>query len=284
MPDFKQEINQYILNRTDKEHLGKSVTADAMRYAINNNGKRVRPQILLRFLYDLTGDYKEGLAAGCALEMVHTYSLVHDDLPAMDNDDYRRNQPTVHKKFREDIAILAGDGLLTEAFTVLSEGHYDPETAMRLVWNLSDFAGVRGMVYGQELDLFAEEKKAELDELPVIHKNKTGKLLAAPLLMACAIAKRPDLYSIMEEIGYTFGLAFQVQDDVLDVTTNLKKTGEVSSDVSNNKTTYATAMSLDEATAFANRLYDEVEKKMESLHLANNTALELLKQLSGRSV
>lgn len=280
MPDFKQLIDEALLERLNAEHIGNSLVADAMRYAILNGGKRVRPQLLVRFLYDLTDDYHAGILAALALEMVHTYSLVHDDLPAMDNDDYRRNQLTVHKKFSEDIAILAGDGLLTEAFVALAEGNYPS----KVTGILSDHAGVKGMIYGQELDLKLEDKEISLEQLKEIHRYKTGKLLSAPFMMACVIANREEYLKDAEEIGMMYGLAFQIQDDILDVTKNLKKEGEESSDLKNHKNTYVKYMSVKEAKQQVKDLYDKILDKLNALPLKHETTVAFLESLFDRDI
>ncbi len=280
MPDFKQMINDAINSRFTDGSIIDSTVKDAMHYAITNGGKRVRPQLLLRFLYDLCGEVQPGLKAAVALEMIHTYSLVHDDLPAMDNDDYRRNQLTVHKKFTEDIAILAGDGLLTEAFVCASEGNYPSE----LIRILASQAGANGMIYGQELDLKYEGKEISLDELKKIHEYKTGKLLSAPLMMACIIANKEEYLEEAEAIGMAYGLAFQIQDDILDVTKNLKKEGEESSDLKNHKNTYVKYMSIAEANEAVRNLYDEILQRYHKLPLLHQSTEEFLETLLLRQI
>ena len=281
MPDFTSIVNieihkqlQYCRMESDSEILS------AMSYGITNGGKRIRPRLLLSLLYDLTGEYEKGLGAACALEMIHTYSLIHDDLPAMDNDDYRRNQLTVHKKFGEANGILAGDALLTQAFVILGKEGYSAD----VVAELAEAAGVNGMIFGQELDLRYEETEISLDTLKMIHRYKTGKLLSVPLILAALIADKKEYTSVLRECGYQLGLAFQIQDDVLDVTKNLKKSGEESSDVRNQKNTYLTFKSIQQAIKDADDLYEEVIGIISSLPLRHHTTEELIESLIQREI
>ena len=281
MPDFTLIINEEIKKQLEACRMdGESEILSAMSYGITNGGKRIRPRILLSLLYDLTGEYQKGLGAACALEMIHTYSLIHDDLPAMDNDDYRRNQLTVHKKFGEANGILAGDALLTQAFVILGKEGYTSD----VVKELAEAAGVNGMIYGQELDLRYEEAKISLDTLKEIHRYKTGKLLSAPLILAALIAGKKEYTEVLRECGYQLGLAFQIQDDVLDVTKNLKKAGEESSDVRNQKNTYLTFKSINEAVEDADILYAEAIHTIASLPLKHHTTEELIRSLIQREI
>lgn len=284
MLDFKAIIDDALRQRLDVSVIGDSIVSDAMRYAVYNGGKRVRPQLLLRMLYDLTGDYKKGLDAACALEMIHTYSLIHDDLPAMDNDDYRRGQYTVHKKYGEDIGVLAGDGLLTQAFVCLSKTDLPSDIIVDLIYELSDSAGVTGMIYGQELDLKSEGQKIELEKLQQIHRHKTGKLLKAPVVMASLIAEKKDMVEKMTLLGEKIGLAFQIQDDVFDQTKHLKNPDATeSSDSKNDKVTYLSFYSVEQATQIAEILYKEVYEELMELNCDNHSVIELIEGLSFRA-
>lgn len=169
-----------------------STTKSAMLYSLTARGKRIRPLLLYTVLKGYGIDPAIGNPFACALEMIHTYSLIHDDLPAMDNDDLRRGLPTCHKQFNEATAILAGDGLLTYAFEVAASSTESSETVVKCISILSKMAGPSGMVYGQQLDLEAENKDIDWEMLQRIHEHKTGCLLTAPLLMASTLAKHEE--------------------------------------------------------------------------------------------
>ncbi|QDU80319.1 Farnesyl diphosphate synthase [Polystyrenella longa] len=214
---------------------------ESMSYSLLAGGKRLRPALVLIACEACGGDLQAALPAACAIEMVHTYSLIHDDLPAMDDDDLRRGHPTNHRQFDEATAILAGDGLLTYAFEVIAN-HQKPESAaLSCVLELSAAAGPEGMVGGQMADLQAEtETITELDGLEKIHFRKTGRLLRAALRMGAITGGADDLtLSALSEYGYCLGLAFQITDDLLDITGNQAKMGKaVQKDQSHGKATY----------------------------------------------
>jgi len=220
--------------------------AEAMRYSLRAGGKRVRPVLCMLAAEAAGGHAEAALPSGLALEYIHTYSLIHDDLPAMDDDDLRRGKPTSHKVFGEGQAILAGDGLLTEAFQVLaSESSLSAESRLELVSILAEAAGWRGMVGGQSLDLEGERltqtgQTYGLDHLQLIHRLKTGALLRAALEMgAVAAGAPPGIRSALREAGAAMGLAFQIQDDLLDETSTDAKMGKrVNKDQGKGKITY----------------------------------------------
>lgn len=232
-----------------------------MEYALMAGGKRMRPAFLFAVLKDYGIDEKEGWPAAAALEMVHTYSLIHDDLPAMDNDDLRRGKPTAHKAFNEAVAILAGDGLLTRAFEVLAQGYEkDPALAVQLVKILSHLAGYEGMVYGQDLDLLYENQAdVSLEILTRIEDYKTGKLLTAALQMAAAIAKADQDQIIWQQLGKTIGVAFQIQDDILEVTSSEDAMGKSLSDARNCKSTIVSLLGIEKAKEKLQACQDEID-------------------------
>lgn len=238
---------------------------DAMRYSLFNGGKRVRPILA----------YASGLAVGdtltqaqqasldsvaCALECVHAYSLVHDDLPAMDDDDLRRGKPTCHIAFDEATAILAGDALQTLAFELLSDApHLDAACKLALLQQLTRASGVRGMVLGQAIDLAAVNQQLNLDQLETMHRHKTGALISASVAMG-AIVCGADTTRLQALTTYAdaIGLAFQVQDDILDVTTDTAILGkQQGADVARNKPTYVSLLGLDNARAKAQELHQQ---------------------------
>lgn len=191
----------------------------AMAYSVDAGGKRLRPLLLLSIVAMYDGVVAEALPAATALEFVHTYSLIHDDLPAMDNDDLRRGQPTNHKQFGEALAILAGDALLTDAFAILSQ-HY-PEKGAALVQILAEAAGSSGMVAGQVLDMDGEQTQYDLATLKQMHQAKTGALIQAGVAMGSLFVAIPEADQVaLADFAAAFGLGFQIKDDINDVTKN----------------------------------------------------------------
>jgi geranylgeranyl diphosphate synthase, type II len=230
---------------------------EAMAYSLLVGGKRIRPIFLEATIDALGGNSDQGLAASCALEMIHTYSLIHDDLPAMDDDDYRRGQKTNHKVFGEATAILAGDALLTHAFSVLTApGHaLSAEIQVQLVSELSRFAGAEGMVGGQMADLLGENGDLTLQELSYIHEHKTGDLLKCAVRMGCHIGGANEgQLNALSAYAFHIGMAFQIQDDILDEIGDEQKLGkQVGSDRKQEKTTYVSICGLDGARQELNK-------------------------------
>lgn len=233
--------------------------AEAMRYAGLVGGKRIRPFLVYASGYALGADPRTLDAAACAVELVHAYSLVHDDLPAMDNDDFRRGRPTTHRAFGEANAILAGDALHTLAFAQLAKSGLPSDVRIRMVEVLADALGAVGMAGGQAIDLALTGKEATLETLQDMHARKTGALIRASANMgACTVrrAKDPQAQAI-DRYADALGLAFQVWDDVLDVTGDLASLGkDPGSDLAANKATFVRLLGLDGARAEAQRLRD----------------------------
>ncbi len=224
----------------------------AMSYSLEAGGKRLRPLLVLAALRAFGKDPLIGLDTACAIEMIHTYSLIHDDLPSMDDDDLRRGKPTNHKVFGEATAILAGDGLLTLAFGVLAnqeQARLNPAVAIELVAELSKAAGAEGMVGGQVADMEGEQRYLHLSELEYIHIHKTGKLLSYSILAGAILAGADEEEKKhLREYAYHLGLAFQIRDDILDIEGSEAKIGKpVGSDETNHKSTYPALLSLDGA-------------------------------------
>ncbi len=224
----------------------------AMSYSLEAGGKRLRPLLVLAVLRAFGKDPLIGLDTACAIEMIHTYSLIHDDLPSMDDDDLRRGKPTNHKVFGEATAILAGDGLLTLAFGVLAnqeQARLNPAVAIELVAELSKAAGAEGMVGGQVADMEGEQRDLHLSELEYIHIHKTGKLLSYSILAGAILAGADEEEKKhLREYAYHLGLAFQIRDDILDIEGSEAKIGKpVGSDETNHKSTYPALLSLDGA-------------------------------------
>ena len=242
-----------------------STTKSAMLYSLTAGGKRIRPHLLYTVLKGYSVNPEIGNPFACALEMIHTYSLIHDDLPAMDNDDLRRGLPTCHKQFDEATAILAGDGLLTYAFEVAASSNEASDTVVKCISILSQMAGPSGMVFGQQLDLEAENKEIDWNMLQRIHEHKTGCLLTAPLLMGCMLAKHEEDIPAWKKIGFSLGLAFQVQDDILDIELTAKEFGKSNSDQKNHKGTSVSILGIERAKEVMNDLYQSATHKIQSL-------------------
>lgn len=223
---------------------------NAARYSLLNGGKRLRPILTIATAEMLGSDVNIALTPACALEMIHTYSLIHDDLPCMDDDDFRRGKPSLHKAFTEAHAVLAGDFLLTYAFQVLSEAPgLTPQQRLSLIQILSKQSGGDGMIAGQVLDIESEGKTLTIEQLQQIHKCKTGALILAAVEFGAVIAGASvGQMEALQQFGREIGLAFQIVDDVLDITSSQAKHGKaVASDLINGKATYVTLLGLEGA-------------------------------------
>ncbi|GGF87138.1 polyprenyl synthetase family protein [Paenibacillus abyssi] len=250
---------------------------ESMNYSTMAGGKRLRPVFVLTAAEAVTGDQSAVDAAtpiACAVELIHTYSLIHDDLPAMDDDDFRRGKPTNHKVYGEAIAILAGDALLTHAFycvTMAAKQHQvSAETALSIVEDLSVLAGAPGMVGGQAADILGEQGVTTLADLEYIHRHKTSDLIAFSLKAGGRIggANSAQL-NALEQYGRKLGLAFQIQDDILDLIGDEQKLGKkINSDVEQNKVTYPYLIGLDESKAQVERLTAEAKQLLLAANLA----------------
>ena len=232
----------------------------AMRYSLFAGGKRLRPILLLAAADAVGMDGRRFLQSACALEMIHTYSLIHDDLPAMDDDDYRRGMPTNHKVFGEGMAILAGDGLLTLAFeTLLSQPDVPAETLNRVTREIALAAGPSGMVGGQAIDLLSEGKSPDQETMTLMHRLKTGALFRASIRSGGILAGATDSeLADLTRFAESFGLAFQITDDILDVTGSEAVLGKpIGSDERNHKATYVTVYSLTAAQKMAQEAVQE---------------------------
>ena len=239
--------------------------ADGMEYAVLNGGKRLRPFLLFATLELLNEDINKGVKSAIALEMIHSYSLVHDDLPALDNDDYRRGKLTTHKVFGEAEGILIGDSLLTYAFYVLSQKNLEllsSEQIVNIISKTSEYAGINGMIGGQMIDIQSENKKIDLETLKYIHSHKTGKLIKLPIEIACIIANvEKDKREVLEEYADLIGLAFQVKDDILDVEGTFEDLGKpVGSDVDLHKATYPSILGMEESKKILNNTVEKAKQ------------------------
>ena len=251
----------------------------AARYSLLGGGKRIRAVLVLSVCDLLGGDKAAAGQFAAAVEMLHCYSLIHDDLPCMDNDDLRRGRPSCHKAFDEATAMLAGDVLLTEAFEVVAHAPASAQACVRAARALGAGAGSRGMVYGQELDLKYEALAATEDQLRLIHRNKTGALINAAVQMGAAAAEADtETCRVLEAYAYGLGLVFQIVDDVLDVTSTPEQLGKpIGSDSENGKTTFATLYGVQGAMDLAQKLNAET---CAQLHSHFGTKAAFLEQLA----
>ncbi len=241
---------------------------ESILYSVHAGGKRIRPLLLLELLEAFHAPILEAhFQVAAALEMIHTGSLIHDDLPAMDDDDYRRGQLTNHKKFGEDLAILAGDSLFLDAFGCVAEADLPASIRVQLIALLSDASGTAGMVAGQVLDMEGEGASLTLDQLQVIHANKTGRLLAYPFQATGILLElEPAIATLLEEIGLHLGLAFQIRDDILDVTADFASLGKTpQKDLQAEKSTYPALLGLDGAQAYLDRELDACEDLLDRI-------------------
>ena len=234
-----------------------AILQESMLYSIKAGGKRLRPVMVMLACEACGGKAQDAIAPASAIEMIHTYSLIHDDLPAMDDDDIRRGRPTNHKVFGEGPAILAGDALLTFAFTVLAKYTDNGDLTKKLVGELAEAAGAAGMVGGQSADLSGEDQENNLETLQYIHTNKTARLFQASMKMGalCAGANDETVESL-SNFGLTLGLAFQVVDDLLDVTSTSEKMGkQTQKDADAGKMTYPSILGIEKSRELAAEIY-----------------------------
>ena len=247
--DKIKEINQAIYRYySQKPQVSEDLIASIL-YSVESGGKRIRPLLFLEMLEGFGMDLTEGhFDVAAALEMIHTGSLIHDDLPAMDDDDYRRGRLTNHKKFGEATAILAGDSLFLDPFGLVANAELADKIKVQLIAELSQASGTYGMVGGQMLDVEGEERQLELTELQAIHANKTGKLLTFPIVAAGIVANVSEVDLVrLHEAGALIGLAFQVRDDILDVTATFDEIGKTpKKDLLADKATYPSLLGLEQ--------------------------------------
>ncbi|MCI1975643.1 MAG: polyprenyl synthetase family protein [Limosilactobacillus sp.] len=240
LSELKEEIDQFLREKMPLD-IDQDTLAASMEYSVNAGGKRLRPALTLTTVQMLGGQVNQGvMKAAAALELLHTYSLIHDDLPAMDNDDLRRGKPTNHKKFGAGMATLAGDGLLTMAFQWVADNQLSAEVRAELSLELAKAAGPSGMVAGQARDIEGEHQRLNLDQLRYLHRQKTGALLRYAVLAGGIITNQEqDVKGLLADFGTQFGLAFQIYDDLMDVVGTTKEMGKtVHKDAGEHKNTY----------------------------------------------
>lgn len=284
----KGELIEHTLSKLIPENSAPyKILQHSARYCLLNGGKRLRPILALATAASLNGDEQTALHPACALEIIHTYSLIHDDLPCMDNDDYRRGKLTLHKVVPEGIAVLTGDYLLTLAFEVIADakGLTDSQK-INLIKVISKRAGGEGMIAGQVMDVEGENKVLTLDQLQNIHLAKTGALLTASLEIGAIVAHaNEEIMHLLQGFGRDIGLAFQIIDDVIDVTASVQKHGKkAASDLTNHKTTYVSILGVNESKELAQRLLESALSKLDCLPGNANVLRNLAKIIVNRSI
>lgn len=277
LSDYQSRVNQLLTNKLDALPVNDTRLLEAMRYGLLIGGKRMRPYLVYTTGLALGAKIEDLDGVACALECIHAYSLLHDDLPAMDDDDLRRGQPTCHKAFDEATAILAGDSLQTLAFDFLANHQFSDFSQQKmptLLQQLVAAAGYQGMCGGQALDLSATNKSISLAELEAIHKLKTGALLKASVTMAseCAPQVTNEQKAILANFAELIGLAYQVQDDIIDITSTQEQLGKPKgSDIEANKSTYPALLGLANAQQKAESLYQESLQALATLPYNTDT-------------
>lgn len=263
----KRRLVEQSLEELVKKNDEIPVITEAMRYSLFAGGKRLRPILSLMACELFDGDMEEVLPFACSIEMIHTYSLIHDDLPSMDNDDFRRGKPTSHKVFGEGFAVLAGDALLNHAFeTMAKEILRNPKTGfIRALDVISRASGISGMIGGQCIDLYYENKSIDIDTLKNMHGKKTGALISASLSVGALIAEAPDEHvANVSEFGKLIGLAFQIADDILDVEGTIAKLGKnTKKDMEQKKSNFISFYGLEKSKQIAADIIKEAKMKLE---------------------
>lgn len=289
MKEYMQRKIELINRELDgiyAENIALNATlAKSMNYSLMAGGKRLRPILVMAAADAVGADGEKFLHLATSIEMIHTYSLIHDDLPAMDNDDYRRGKLTNHKVFGDGIAVLAGDALLTLAFEVIADSpNVDTEKKLKVIKEMSHAAGAEGMVGGQVIDLESEGKKIDMDTLRKMHSAKTGALFCAAIRSGAILGGATDKQlADLTQYARQFGLAFQITDDILDVTGDEASIGKpVGSDEKNHKSTYVTLGSLESARELAQTAVDEAKKALADFGKEADFLRELVDYLISR--
>lgn len=286
-PEYCSMIEAALPQYLPPVTLPQGKVCEAMAYSLLDGGKRIRGCLTLAMCELCGGEVQSALPLACAVEMVHAYSLIHDDLPCMDNDDLRRGKPSCHIKFGEGTALLAGDALLTHAFSAASDAYFNgtlpAETVLRCVNQLSRAAGVEGMIGGQVIDTAQEEVPMTPEQLEAMHGMKTGALIRSAAVLGCLAAGAPrDVVMQADLYAAKIGLAFQIVDDILDATEESEKLGKSTSDADNNKTTYITLYGVEKAREMVRRLVLEADLAVKGTVLDDEMLYELADTLAKR--
>ena len=280
---LRQSIDEKLASILPKESLIAEPMLEAMRYAVLGGGKRIRPLLTCTVCSALDGRFEDAMLPGCAIELVHAYSLIHDDLPAMDDDDLRHGRPSTHKQFGEAIAILAGDSLHSLAFqSIVHAPDISQDTKVKAIAALAEAAGWRGMSGGQCLDINSEGKKLPIDQLRSLHAAKTGALICTSFQIGALCAgehEDSENFRILTRVGSDIGLAFQIVDDILDVTSDSATLGKPSqSDEVAEKNTFPQLMGIEKSQEEANELLDSSLQLLCDGGIQNPALASLLQQ------
>lgn len=262
---INSELDKYRSSEMESCGLQKEV-ADAMWYTLSAGGKRVRAVFVMEFCKVCGGDVNSALAAACAIEMIHAFSLIHDDLPCMDDDDFRRGKPSCHKAFDEATALLAGDALQNKAFEIIvNDDRLSDQVKVRLIKCLSKAVGVQGMIGGQVIDTNCQDKLTTPEQLLDMYNMKTGALIMAACEMGCICAQAYDKTEAARKFGESIGLAFQIVDDILDISGDEKELGKpIGSDALNEKNTFASLCGLQKSESYAEKLTTDAMDHLDS--------------------
>tara|TARA_R110000868_G_scaffold8205_8_gene42812 strand:+ start:13272 stop:14156 length:885 start_codon:yes stop_codon:yes gene_type:complete len=285
--DYQQRTETILEQWLPQTNLEPKRLHESMRYSCLDGGKRIRPLLVYTTgsMFDVKLDALDGPAA--AVEMIHCYSLIHDDLPAMDDDDLRRGKPTCHKAFDEATAILAGDALQALAFEVLAkyETHISADQRLKMIEILSEACGANGMAGGQAIDLYATGTKATIECVELMHRKKTGALIKASVCMgAIAAGCDAETFNTLEQFGECIGLAFQIQDDILDIEGNTKQLGkQQGADIALDKLTYPAVAGLQQAKQQADSLYQQAINLLSAHNLNAEHLITLAEYIVKRS-
>ena len=283
--EIKDEINEFLKNYFNNKGSYNKIIYDSASYSLNIGGKRIRPMLMLLTYNMYKKNWREILEFSSAIEMIHTYSLIHDDLPCMDDDDLRRGKPTNHKVYGENIAVLAGDALLNEAMNLMMKcAIRDGEKVLIASQKIAEASGADGMIGGQIVDIINEGKKISEEELKYMHMKKTGELIKVSIVAGAILGEAPKEDIIkLERFGENLGLAFQIKDDILDVVGNTEKLGKnVLSDEESNKTNFITMHGLDYCIKECERLTRESIEILESLSVNTDDLKNLTTKLLDR--
>ena len=283
--EMKKEINDFLLNYFSNKGTYNKVIYDSASYSLNIGGKRIRPILMLLIYSMYKENWRDILEFSSAIEMIHTYSLIHDDLPCMDNDDLRRGKPTNHKVYGENIAVLAGDTLLNEAMNLMIRFSLkNGEKSLVAAEMIASASGPEGMIGGQVVDIINEGKKISEDELKYMHMNKTGALIKVSIMSGAILGEAPeDDIRKLEKFGENLGLAFQIKDDILDVIGSTEKLGKnVLSDEESNKSNFITMHGLEYCIKECERLTKESIEILDSLSVDTKDLKVLTKELLDR--
>lgn len=280
------EIEKILEDYLPKQEGMAATVMEAMNYSVRAGGKRLRP-MLMQEVYNMFGGNSDVVKPFmAAIEMIHTYSLVHDDLPAMDNDEYRRGQLSTHAKFGHAMGILAGDGLLNYAFETAIKA-YDIEPSDKVITAfkvLADKAGIYGMIGGQVVDIESENKQINMETIKYIHEKKTAAMIESSMMIGAILGGASEQeISVIESVGSDVGLAFQIQDDILDITSTMEELGKpIGSDEKNGKTTYVSLVGLEKAKSDVEEISNRAIDNLKSLSASNDFLTELIESLITR--